>query len=132
MDKSSRSIARGRACLLDSRVAHLKACLERARARRCDYILFDYDGLEDPELPHYPDEDYEGIAREAGYRMAENVVVNKGFYWRPDDGLNFAPSKVFDTAEEAWRDCCEVNGLLPDEPRRMKDENPPQTLRRGA
>jgi len=37
--------------------ADLKACLERARARGCDYILLDCDALEDPELPQYPDEE---------------------------------------------------------------------------
>jgi hypothetical protein len=37
--------------------ADLKACLQRARDHGCDYILFDCDGLEDPELPQYPDEE---------------------------------------------------------------------------
>ena len=56
--------------------------------------------------------DYERIAREAGYRMAQNVIVNKGFYWRPDDDFNFSPFEVFETPEEAWRNCCKANELL--------------------
>jgi len=55
--------------------------------------------------------DYEAIAIAAGYRVAENKVANVGFYWRPNDDLNFSPAAVFPTEPEAWRHCCEINRL---------------------
>lgn len=37
-----------------------------------------------------------------GFRCAENVHVNPGFYIRPDDEMNFSPATVYPTEAEAW------------------------------
>jgi hypothetical protein len=39
-----------------------------------------------------------------GYRLAQNVTVNKGWYWRPDDERSFSPQKVFEHKFDAIED----------------------------
>ena len=42
------------------------------------------------------------LRKHKGYRVAQNLVANCGWYVRPDDNLNFSPSKVYSTPEQAW------------------------------
>jgi hypothetical protein len=42
-----------------------------------------------------------------GYRLARNVTVNHGWYWRPDDQRSFSPQNVFPTKQEAIEDLYE-------------------------
>lgn len=42
------------------------------------------------------------LARRKGWRVAENVNANVGFYVRPDDQFSFSPGKVYPSATEAW------------------------------
>jgi hypothetical protein len=44
-----------------------------------------------------------GAARDrTGWRIAQNLHANPGYYVRPDDALNFSPASVFATEAEAW------------------------------
>lgn len=125
----------------DDLPADIRALMVEARKRDCEYVMLDQDaeqieGLQtydwDKEIeeestpkPEFDPAPYEKAASDAGFIIAENHVVNVGFYWRPDDGLSFSPSKVFPTAAEAWRHCCEVNDLIssgPDVLGKLSDE----------
>lgn len=86
--------------------------IEGARAMQictcihCHYSWEDIYLLQGFAIDEHPGPDYEAIAIERGFRLAQNTVVNVGYYWRPNDNMNWSPTQVFGTAFEAWRDCC--------------------------
>lgn len=54
--------------------------------------------------------DFEMIARRAGFFVDHDGTDNAPYGW--SDGGSRQAFASFDSEEEAWRDCCEKNGLM--------------------
>lgn len=54
-------------------------------------------------------------ARREGFELAENLYANVGYYFRPENGRDDAPS-TFPTIGQAWGHCCDLHDLSPPAP----------------